>query len=1038
MRTFTTFILFACLTVIGFALLPLLSVQWLPSGQQSQMSVEYSWPGASPKVLEREVTSVLEGAFGLVRGVENLYSISRKGTASITLDLKPGVDIDGLRFEIASKIRQIYPSLPAGVSYPQISTQNAEQDALDRPVLLYSLSGADSPEALFRFASDKLKPRLSLLDGVEEIQVKGGNASAWKITMKEELLMQLGLREADISMALQSAFERQSLGQIFGTLHSGWVVLDNTPEWMEQQTIAEQRRTLLDIPIAKVSGQIIRLGQLARLDWEALPPTQFYRVNGQNSIRLAFYAQSGVNQLQLAPRVKEALSEQASGFPPTYQLIADYDATAYLKLELEKIAQRSLLSLGVLLLLMTLTYRNWRSPLIVFLSLVVNLGIAFIFYYFLSIEIHLYALAGITVSFGMVIDNAIVMMHHWKNQGNRKVFPAILASTLTTLSALLIIWFLPEKWQADLLSFAKVIGINLLVSAAVAVWLIPALMERFYPRPTVSSKAVFSFGTRRNIVRLYAAYAVLLTLLLKHKKLLIGLIVLCFGLPVFLLPNRIPGKDWYNATLGDKWYVENMKPYVNKWLGGTLRLFSLYVYEGSGFRDAGQTVLYIHADLPNGSTLGQMNRVIQRMEAYLSQFPQEIQKYVAQIDNGQHAAIEVYFNRAYEHSFPAQLKSRVTAFSFYMGGVTWNIFGVGRGFSNDRAASPPTFRVSMYGYQKAELEKQARNFADKLLLNSRIQEVNTSANYSRSEKDLYALYVDLDRRKMVPQGLTIPMVQRTLAQAGQNRSPDLYLPGLIPVRLVSDQLPQKDRWHLEHVPQPADSLLVAFSDFARLERRQVPASIRKENQQYIQSITFEYLGSPRFGSKFLNEKIEEMKKELPLGYSIERRRFGWDSHLGEQSALLGLVIVLIFLVCALTFESLRQALAIILIIPTSFIGIFLTFYWFKFPFDQGGYTSFLLTSGLVVNGLIFLINDFNGFRKKYPNSPPLRPYLKALQHKIAPILLTIFSTSLGLGPFLIHGQQEVFWFSLAAGAIGGLLFSVVVLLFFTPLFVLRH
>jgi multidrug efflux pump subunit AcrB len=344
----------------------------------------------------------------------------------------------------------------------------------------------------------------------------------------------------------------------------------------------------------------------------------------------------------------------------------------------------------------------------------------------------------------------------------------------------------------------------------------------------------------------------------------------------------------------------------------------------------------------------------------------------------------------------------------------------------------------MYGYQKGEIEKQARNFADKLLLNSRIQEVNTSANYSRSEKDLYALYVELDRRKMVQQGLTIPMVQRTLAQADQNRSPDFHLPGLIPVRLVSDQLSRKDRWHLEQVPQPADSLFVAFSDFARLERRQVPASVRKENQQYIQSITFEYLGSASFGSKFLNEKIEEMRKELPLGYSIERRRFGWDSHLGEQSALLGLVLVLIFFVCALTFESLQQALAIILIIPTSFIGIFLTFYWFKFPFDQGGYTSFLLTSGLVVNGLIFLINDFNRFRKKYPGAPLLKSYIKALQHKIAPILLTIFSTSLGLAPFLIHGQQEVFWFSLAIGAIGGLLFSVVVLLFFTPLFVLRR
>ncbi len=187
----------------------------------------------------------------------------------------------------------------------------------------------------------------------------------------------------------------------------------------------------------------------------------------------------------------------------------------------------------------------------------------------------------------------------------------------------------------------------------------------------------------------------------------------------------------------------------------------------------------------------------------------------------------------------------------------------------------------------------------------------------------------------------------------------------------------------------------------------------------------------------LNEKIEEMKKELPLGYSIERRQLSWGSQPEKQYALLGLIIVLIFFICALTFESLQQALAIIFIISTSFIGIFLTFYWFKFPFDQGGYTSFLLTSGLVVNGLILLVNDFNGFRKKYPGSSPLRPYLKALQHKIVPILLTIFSTSLGLVPFLMHGQQEVFWFSLAVGTIGGLLFSVVVLLLFTPLFFLQ-
>jgi len=186
----------------------------------------------------------------------------------------------------------------------------------------------------------------------------------------------------------------------------------------------------------------------------------------------------------------------------------------------------------------------------------------------------------------------------------------------------------------------------------------------------------------------------------------------------------------------------------------------------------------------------------------------------------------------------------------------------------------------------------------------------------------------------------------------------------------------------------------------------------------------------------LKECMEEMEKEMPLGYLIEEQRHSFNNE-NKQNWLLLLVIGFIFFICAIIFESLRQAFAVILLIPTSFIGIFLTFYWFDFNFDQGGYASFILLSGIVVNSIIFIINDYNQFRKRFTNRSSLKNYIKAFQHKISPILLTIISTILGLVPFLLHGSREVFWFSLAVSTIGGLLFSLIVIFLFIPIFIVE-
>jgi multidrug efflux pump subunit AcrB len=146
-----------------------------------------------------------------------------------------------------------------------------------------------------------------------------------------------------------------------------------------------------------------------------------------------------------------------------------------------------------------------------------------------------------------------------------------------------------------------------------------------------------------------------------------------------------------------------------------------------------------------------------------------------------------------------------------------------------------------------------------------------------------------------------------------------------------------------------------------------------------------------------------------------------------------LLILGIYIIGTILFESFKQPLYIVLAIPISFIGLFLNFAVFEFYFDQGGYAAFILLGGLVVNSVFFILNDFNQVKNKSN-----RAFVKVLAAKIKPITLTILSTSLGLVPFLIGGDNEIFWFALTVGTIGGLLVSFIFVTFVLPILLFQN
>lgn len=1051
-HSFAILMSFCLLTLAGLALLPRLSVQLNPSHGQNSLTVSYTMPSASPDIIERLVTAKLEGAFSTLQGITKVSSVSQYHSGYITLSIDKKADISQLRFEVAMLIRQLYPSLPAELSYPTIRLHTPDQADKYKPLMTLQFNGNISQSALQIYAEEQIKPKLAQIEGIYEINVTGGNRQEWVMRYQTEQLAYFDLQEGDIVQAVRQHFQQQNLGVALQADGSRLgVVLSTLLLWggVRGEPEAEIWNS---IPIKKIGQRIIYLTDVTKISKEEQPITSFYRINGKNAVNLTITADNKANQLNLAKEIRAVLTQLNRQLPPTYHIRIDYDATEYIQENLNKISVQSGLAVLILVLFVLLTTRDFAYTALIVVGTVANLALAFILFYFFKVEIHLYSLAALTTSLGMIMDNMIVMIDHYRRYRNLHVFTALLGATLTTIAGLSVIYFLPEENRVDLIDFALVMVIALGVSLAVALFFIPAVIEKGFlnqAKASLEGKSSLFQRKKRRVILFTKFYTSILYFLFRFRKMAITFIILLFGLPVFFLPNKIQGESFwaksYNQILGSEYYVENIQPYINKLLGGTLRLFVYYTYEKSYYAKPERTALYLIAGLPNQSTLAQMNDIMLKFEHYLTQFP-EIDRFITKVESGQQASIVVYFKPEYDKgAFPYILKNRCIALSTEMSGVSWYIFGVGQGFSqNAEENSTPTFNVQLWGYNYNELERQALILKKKLEAHPRIQEVNINKSPNWwGNKNLYEYIFDINHQKLIVQNLDNTQSYSLLEKQNVLPRPDFYqvLGGeYIPIKIIPSEVSKFDIWQLKNqafqvVKQDSiGNLPVKFTDIAEVKKEKVISEIHRENQQYLRMISFEYFGSANFGEKFLDEKLREMEAIFPLGYSAKKMSYRWYfENAKKQYGLIGLVLLLIYIICAITFESLWQPFALILLIPFSFIGVFATFYLFDFNFDQGGYASFILLSGIVVNAGIFIIAEFNHLKKLFPRQTSLKLYLKAYHHKIIPILLTVLSTVVGFIPFLIYGQEEPFWFALAAGTMGGLLMSVLVIFFYLPL-----
>ena len=1022
--SFSVLLITAALSLLGLLSVRGLNLRYTPSPRTLSLQVQVTYPDASPEVIESEVVSRIEASLAGMKSCRSISSTSSRGRGHINMTLARGTDLQAARFEASMRIASLWPSLPSGVHYPYLSAGGAQGNGGQ---MIYRLRSPLPSSRIASYAKDHLVYPLSSLPGVERVGVSGVTPYEWVVIFDYPSAEALGITGSDIVTAL-GRFSRNEI--------VGLVSEDGEIRTVRLSAGSDRKDDFSDffssIPVKQVGQRIVSLDEIAECRYQESQPEYYFRLNGLNTVTLSIDVVPDANLLTVAASVRKTMEELGASFPSQMAADLSYDSSEYVSKELRKIIFRTVLCLLVLLLFSFLIGRSWKQMLILMLSLISGLLVSLGLYRLCSLPIHIYTLAGITVSFGIMIDTSILMIDHYGRCRDRHSFPSILFAVLTTVAALLIVLLLPEKERLNLTDFLWVIIINLSVSLAVCYWLVPALMETLSYTETRRPTPVRKLRLRALKLARYEAF---LRKGIRFRWALLVLLVISFGIPLCLIPqaSSLDKDDRSGIARLSRWTPYASHRYVlDKILGTSFTLFHKSLNRSTFYRVPERKVLYIRAGMPEGCTVAQLNEVMLSMENFLAGFD-EIETFTTQIHDAENGQIEVRFKKEWEDTgFPSSLKAQVTSAAISFGGANWTVSGVDDNYFNNYVVTDlKSDRILLKGYNYDELIGYAQILVSYLRKNRRISEpeIRAGGGWDRPSTEVHIKYdlESLAKLKLNPEHYFGALSSRLFSMPAGKVMTDGRLTD---VTVRSSEAETFDLWHVQAVPIRVDSLSISLSQIGSVEKRRSKIDITREDQAYAVQVCYNFIGSYPLSKKVAEDALRHMNQDiLPVGFRAEvpggwfdtdRERYGW---------LILLIVAVIYTMLCVAFESFRSPVAVILMIPVSFIGLFLVFGLTNLSFDQGGFAAMVMLCGITVNAGIYLVSEL----KSLGGGDPVHRFIRAFGRKIAPISLTLLSTILGLIPFLSDGPTEVFWFDFAVGTIAGLVFSIVAIIIYLPI-----
>jgi CzcA family heavy metal efflux pump len=947
-----------------------------------------------------EVTTPVEEAVRRVRGVRDVRSTTSRGSADIAVTFDWGADMAAALQEVNAAAGQILPQLPAGT---ELGTRR--MDPTTFPVLAYSLrSHRLSPSALHDLAEYQLRPLLSGIGGVAQVNVQGGEVAEFHADVDPDKLRALNLSLAEVATAVTRAATIQAMGRVSDHYKLYLLLADNQPK-----TIA----ALSHIVLRAGPQGIVQLGDVAAVSLDHVP--QWIRVNadGQNAVLLQVYQQPDGNSVQIAKEVRQRLADFAPQMPAGVQVANWYDQTQLVTGAAASVRDAILIGIVLAGLVLFVFLRNTRVIVIALIVVPAVLAVTVLLLYVLGMSFNMMTLGGMAAAVGLIIDDVIVMIEHImrrlgadESHVHERIAGAAWEFTrpLTGSSAATVIIFLPLAFLSGVTgAFFKALSLTMasaLIISYLLTWIaVPLLAERFLDRRHRTEHPPGRF-TRR----MMQGYERTLQTWLKRPLLVLFLVVPLLAVGGFA-----------------------------------------YTRVGTGFMpnmDEGGFILdYLS---PPGTSLEETDRLLRQVEAIIRANP-HVDTYSRrtglQLGGGLTEANQGdFFVRLKSGSRPdteqvmeqvrTQVEQNVPGLDIELSQLMEDLIG-------DLVAVPQPIEVQLYGDDPAQLDATADKVAGAL---GRITGVVGVRNGINPAGD--ALTVQVDPARAALQGLDPAGVTDQVA-AAIDGTVAARLPAGSKVVGVRVRLPEAAHRRLQQVAalpiRAADGHLLPLSQVATIAQEQGQPEITRDNLKRMVAVT------GRISGRSLGAAIADVKQVLARPGLLPKGMFYQLGGLyqQQQQAFRGLTIVmlaaiaLVFTLLLFLYESFRVALAILamplLALPAVFIGLWVT----GIELNISSMMGMTMIVGIVTEVAIFYFSELQQVELEQAGVAPGASLHEALheagRHRTRPILMSTIAAMLTLLPLaLAFGQGSQMQQPLAVAIIAGLLMQVPLVLLLMP------
>jgi HAE1 family hydrophobic/amphiphilic exporter-1 len=992
--------------VIGAVALLRTRIDLLPEIELPSVTIQTEYEGASPEVMERLVTQIVEEIVATVPGVKEIRSQSAEGVSNVQVTFVWGTDIDTATLDVRGKLEDELDELPEEIVRPSIR----KFDITSFPVLLLGITSKLDPVELTQLIEDHIRHRFSRIPDVAQVDLWGGFDREVRIELDPDRIKAQGLPLDTILQAIRDANLDLPAGQLE---HGRFEAILRAPA--EYANLDQIRNTV----VAVRDGAAITIDQIAQVHDTYEKLTRIIRINGERGIRLAVRKQANANTVEVSRRVLEEVAAINAAYPQI-EIVPVINQGNFIERSISNVARSVLYGGGLALLVLLLFLADLRSTLIISLSIPISMVAAFALIFFGGLTLNLMTMGGLALGVGMMVDSSIVVIENIFRRreelaeppgqaaigGAREVGPAILASTITTVVVFLPLAFVKGISGVLFKELAIVVSFALICSLLVSMSVVPMLAAKLLTRsgqPHNRWQAAAQGGLRR----ITAAYLHLLERVLAHPVIALSVTALGLLASFLLYPllgsEFLPPSDEGEVRVTGEMEIGTRLSIVDQQTRMIERVVSAAVPE-------------IVSSVVSVGASGRRPDEVSRSEISLS-LPPSTERDRSNLE------IAADLRTRLEDRIPG-MKVRVRA--------PQGQFLLERILGGD-----VDLTVEVRGFRLDTLDALARQAAAVVAQVEGITDVDLSRDPGVPQHE-----IRIDRDKVADLGLSIRDVTEALktavagSQAGEFRTQgDSYR---ILVKLKDAELLSLDEILGLSLTTGTGSQ-VQLRNLVEAEAGRGPLLIDRKDQQRVVMVRANVAG--RSMGEVAGD-IDERLRQIPHPPDVDMTVAGdyeeQQEAFGELLISLLLAIVLVYMVLASQYESLTNPLIVMFSVPVAAIGVLVTLFLTGTTINVQSMIGSIMLGGIVVNNAILLVDQAAQLNRD--GLGVHAAVLEAGRRRLRPILMTTLTTVLGLLPLALGiGEGADAQAPLARAVIGGLIGATPITLLLVPsLYLLVH